>query len=52
MKETQLKELDIVKIAQYGKLKEVCKQSEIDDGSTFINKEKSRVIFEKFKIRR
>lgn len=50
--ETKLKELDPERIKMFGKLKETCKQSELDDGTPFIYKEKCRLIFEKFKIRR
>ena len=52
MQETKLKELDPEKIRHYGKLKESCHPSELEDGTDFITKEKTRIIFEKFKIRR
>lgn len=47
--ETKLKELDPEKIKMFGKLKETCKQSELDDGTEFITKEKIKLIMKKFK---
>lgn len=48
--ETKLKELDPEKIKMFGKLKETCSPSELDDGTPFITKEKTRAIMKKFKI--
>lgn len=48
--ETKLKEIDNIKLNHYGKLKE--HSDLLDDGKPFITKEKSRLIFEKFKVRR
>lgn len=47
--ETKLKEIDPEKIKMFGKLKETCKPSELDDGTEFITREKTRIIMDKFK---
>lgn len=47
---TKLKEIDNIKLNHYGKLTE--HSDLIDDGKPFIKKEKTRIIFKKFKTRR
>ena len=42
--ETKLKEIDPKKIKIFGKLKETCSPSELDDGTDFITKEKTKII--------
>lgn len=49
MNEYKGKELDPERIKMFGKLKETCQPHELDDGTPFITKEKTKIIMKKFK---